>query len=713
MRQIRRPLDADAVRGRPERCGRDLSAQFPHLIGTAIDAAMNGIVITDRQGVVEWVNPAFTRMTGYALPEIVGRTPRVLKSGLEPVAVYEDMWSTILAGRVWHGELRNRHKDGHVYTEEQTIAPVSNEAGEITHFVGIQQDITRRRMYEEMLETRNAELATLATTMGQITSSLQVEDVLSSIVGGVRELVPEALGATVQMADASGRLVTRAASAALGPRRSPMVFEPGSGAAGRAYRDREIVHVRDVADDPRYLRAETPPRYASLIALPIASADRVLGVLSVAGARKGAFLTHHEHLLTLVAGSAAIAVGHAAEYEARLTALQAAQRRLLEQQRLEQEIALAAEVQASLLPRRSPDLPGYDLAGMAFAARYVSGDLYDWLEVGPDRCHLALADIAGKGVPAALMTSTARALLREGAARGDSPGPALAHLNRSLYDDLTHAGFFITVVVAALDRRSAAVDYASAGHTEVLWYRAHDGACERLPATAPPIGVLPELAIQERRVHLCPGDVLVFYSDGVTEAEGDGGELFGTSRLVDLVRAGASLTAAALARSVVEAVDAFSHCARSDDLTIVVARALPRTVSFRVRADLDHLEQAMEVIRAVGQAYGTTFAYELELGSCEIITNVLEHAYRGVAGELRGEVRLEADRVQIDLHDDGRPFDLAALPAKDCRQASDRGYGVHITRNLMDEVTYAPATDAGNLWRLVKVRRREGAGDGS
>jgi PAS domain S-box-containing protein len=703
------------------------------LVTTAIEAAANGIVITNRQGVVRWVNPAFTRITGYTLEEMVGQTLSVLKDGSQPSSFYEQLWETILAGRVWHGELRNRHKDGHFYVEEQTIAPVSNDRGEITHFVGIKQDITQRRENEAALERRNAELAVMAGTIGAITASLEIAGVLRSVVSAMAELLPQSVGATVQLDDGSGRLVTRAASPSGGPRSTPIAFGPGVGVAGLAYRDRANVNVPDVAADARYLPGAGPPAYRSLLAVPIRSAERVLGVLCVHGQAPGAFGTHEEDVLTVFAYSAAIAMEHATEYEKRLqaereltrhaerledlveqrtAALKAAQVRLLEQHRLEQEVLLAAQVQASIVPRRSPDLPGYDVAGLALAARYVSGDLYDWVGMGPEHLDLALADIAGKGVPAAMMTSTARALLRDGAGRGSSPVCGLVHLNSSLYDDLTHAGSFITVVSAHLDRRTAAVDYASAGHTEVLWYQASAGACRRLPATGPPIGVLRQPQLEQQRIQLCPGDFLVFYSDGVTEAEDSRGELFGTDRLVEVVERNRSLHATALARAVVEAVRVFANGPPSDDLTLIVAKALPRTVPFRLPGDLAHLDETVALVRSMAQAYGETFAYELELAVSEIVTNMVEHAYRRSRGDLRGEVRLEPDRVQIDLYDDGLPFDPAAVPAPCAGQAREKGYGVHIARQLTDECAYAPSTGAGNHWRLVKTRSRVGVGDG-
>ena len=119
------------------------------LQSAALDAAANGIVITDHKGVICWVNPAFASLTGYTAKEVVGRTPRVLKSAKQDAAFYTELWKTIVAGRVWRGELVNRRKDGSTYIEEQTITPVRDEHGEITHFISIKQDITDRKRAEE------------------------------------------------------------------------------------------------------------------------------------------------------------------------------------------------------------------------------------------------------------------------------------------------------------------------------------------------------------------------------------------------------------------------------------------------------------------------------------------------------------------------------------------------------------------------------------
>lgn len=128
------------------------------LQSVAMDAAANGIVITDARGVIEWVNPAVTRITGYSSGEMVGQHTRLLKSGEHDDDFYKELWQTVCDGRTWFGEIANRHKNGTVYYEEQHIAPVRGEGGSITHFIAIKQDVTARRTAEAKLSAANEQL---------------------------------------------------------------------------------------------------------------------------------------------------------------------------------------------------------------------------------------------------------------------------------------------------------------------------------------------------------------------------------------------------------------------------------------------------------------------------------------------------------------------------------------------------------------------------
>ena len=154
----------------------------------ALEATANAVVITDRDGRVEWVNPAFSDLTGFTLAEVLGGTPRLLKSGIQSDFYYEKMWETILAGNVWRGELYNRRKDGTVYVEEQTITPVTGADGSIRHFVAVKQDVTQRRRTEERI--RYLALHDPLTDLGNRRS---VEESLERVVARARRGTPGSL----------------------------------------------------------------------------------------------------------------------------------------------------------------------------------------------------------------------------------------------------------------------------------------------------------------------------------------------------------------------------------------------------------------------------------------------------------------------------------------------------------------------------------------
>ena len=142
---------------RPTRPGEDIAGRL-QLQSTALAAAGNGVMITDSSGGILWVNPAFTTLTGYTPEEVIGSNPRILKSGHQDAAFYQDFWQTILSGRVWRGEFVNRRKDGRIYINEETITPVRLHGGEITHFVGVMQDVTERKHAEDEIRALNDKL---------------------------------------------------------------------------------------------------------------------------------------------------------------------------------------------------------------------------------------------------------------------------------------------------------------------------------------------------------------------------------------------------------------------------------------------------------------------------------------------------------------------------------------------------------------------------
>lgn len=691
----------------------------------AVEAAANSILIADRNGVIQWANLAMAHLTGYALDELIGQTPHLFKSGKQTPEFYRWMWKTILAGETWSGEVVNRRKDGSFYTQELTISPVLDENGQITHFIGIAQDITSRKQMQQILLRRTQELQEFNQILASLTSSLDLKTVLSNILEALQRLIPALHGATIQLlSDEENYLSTVTATFPLREGNQQIKFHPGTGAAGIAVSERKPVNIADVSSDPRFIKGGHLVDYRSLLCIPMIFNEKVLGVLSIEGQNPSAFDIEAERLAELFARYASIAVHNAKLFERTLQAerhlqhyanhleemveertveLRTAQEKLLAQQRLQQEIELAVQVQESLLPKETPQIEGYRFYALALPARQIGGDLYDFIQK-EDNCFIVMADISGKGIPAAMFTAAARVLMRHWSSSMRSPAEVLKALNRMLYTDLSQAGMFITFFAANLDVRTGILRYANAGHTAALWYHCILDTFDHLGATTLPIGILPEINVEEQTIHLRPGDLLLFYSDGLTEAHNPRGEFFGIERVRVVLRAHAHDDPSQLFNHLLDEVNHFTEEEpRADDLTLLLVKVMPRTIEFSYPASFNRLDDMSAFIRLNARVYGEEVAYQVELAASELFTNMIRYAYAGREdGEIRGRLTLTEDWFQLEVWDQGMPFDFSSIPNPDLTQIHEGGYGLFIIRQIMDDIEYYPATQQGNYWRLRK-----------
>ena len=256
--------------------------------------------------------------------------------------------------------------------------------------------------------------------------------------------------------------------------------------------------------------------------------------------------------------------------------LRSAERNREDRKRLEEEIEAAFQVQQRLFPFSQPAVPGLDCAGLCRPARGVSGDYYDFLALPSGRLAMLLADVSGKGMPAALLAASLHAAVRAYAPAADrNCGEVLVKVNRLLYET-TSSDRFVTIFYAVYDPLDRTLTWANAGHCPPLCV--HGSCLMRLETLTPPAGVLPEIPAVQQTLQLNAGDQLLIVSDGIPEACNRGGEEFGEFRLAHLLRNFRGLDALQLCKAVLEEVKEFSRgCPQGDDRTVVALTVTAET----------------------------------------------------------------------------------------------------------------------------------------
>jgi serine phosphatase RsbU (regulator of sigma subunit) len=245
-----------------------------------------------------------------------------------------------------------------------------------------------------------------------------------------------------------------------------------------------------------------------------------------------------------------------------------------EQQRIEEELAIGHKIQLSLLPLCCPDITGWEFAAAYCPARYVGGDLYDFIQL-PDEPHqlgLLIADVTGKGIPAALLMAFSRAVIRSESLNHHSPAAILQRTNHLIIEDVRY-NMFLSAFYARLDAINGRLVYANGGHDWPLWFRAQSGEIRFLTTPGTILGMSRDAGLEERTVDISPGDILVFYTDGVTETRNPQGEFFGEQNLTAVVQANANAGAQDIGDAIYAAVVEFAETEPlHDDLALFIVK---------------------------------------------------------------------------------------------------------------------------------------------
>jgi sigma-B regulation protein RsbU (phosphoserine phosphatase) len=429
--------------------------------------------------------------------------------------------------------------------------------------VHVAQALVNARLFERERD-HTAMLETLTEIAREVAAILDLDELLSRIAVLTKRVIDYRTFGILLVNDATNQLEPKVALQ-YGERTTMLTIDVGSGLVGYAALHKEIVRVDDVSADPRYIAVVDDVR--SELVIPLLLKDRCIGVFDLESPELAAFTAEHADMLRILASQAAVAIDNARLYETVRDA----------ERRLAREIEFASRVQMALLPAEVPKPhQGIEVAARFEPASHIGGDLYDFLTPDPNTLVVAVGDVSGKGVPAALYGAfvgelvRARTFRRRYTSVRSRPAEVLAAMNTILHDRQLE-GYFCTLCYATFDFKRRLLTIANSGLPYPIRWSAGEPAAIDLPGV--PLGLVPQTVYEERTLDLVPGDLYVFCTDGVSEAADLEGQEFGGARIIETIQRIHAEPAQRIVDGIFEAVMAFRRDGPpADDMTAVAVR---------------------------------------------------------------------------------------------------------------------------------------------
>src|SRR3954462_2526533 len=420
----------------------------------------------------------------------------------------------------------------------------------------IASGVENARLYTRV--SRQAQTLTLLNEISRdLTSILNLDELMQSIAETLTRLIDYQMF-SILLLDDRGTLVHRFSMRFKENIQLKHDIPVGRGLVGAAAQLKQAVLVPDVSKDARSIMAN--PETKSELCVPLIHKGAVIGVLDLEPTRRDYFTEDHKRTMTTLAAQLAIAIENARLYE-----------RIAKQEaRLEKELDMAREIQIRLLPQVMPTLRGAQVAARFTPARTIGGDMYEFLQYSGDSTAIMIGDVSGKGAPAALYAALVAGILRSAADGEPSPAEMLTLVNTALTERPISAQY-ISIIYAVWDGANGTLRIANSGLPRPIYSQA--GRTEIVQATGLPLGPFDDATFDELDINVAPGDVFVFFSDGISDAANPANETFGRSRIEKIVAEKHSESAQEIVNCIFDAVRKFCQgCDPFDDETVVVLK---------------------------------------------------------------------------------------------------------------------------------------------
>ena len=335
----------------------------------------------------------------------------------------------------------------------------------------------------------------------------------------------------------------------------------GVSLAGWMLKNQMPLLTNDLANDPRFKGVDTEEtKIRSMLCVPLRVKNKMIGLISLFNKKKEMFTPDDQRLLSIIAMQSAQVIENARLYEE--------EKRL---QQMDEDLKTARNIQISLLPKENPSLPDIDIVGFSLPAREVGGDYYDFITIDQDRLGIVIADVSGKGMPAALLMANLQATLRGQALTNHAPSECIAKSNYLLCRSM-EKGKFVTLFYGILNPKEKRFTYTNAGHCYPLIFNPK-GEFKKLEKGGLILGMLDNYPYQEEKIILEQGELILLFTDGITEAFNKENEQFEEERLIKVVQENLHRNAKEVSQQILNKVVAFQgDVPQSDDLTLVVVK---------------------------------------------------------------------------------------------------------------------------------------------
>jgi phosphoserine phosphatase RsbU/P len=616
----------------------------------AFEQSASAVMITDRTGLIDYVNPKLSELTGYTADELRGKNPKMLQSGSTPSEHYQTMWKTLVSTGEWRGELQNKKKNGTVYWVYESISAIKNSAGELTHFVAVEEDITRRKEAESALIESEERFRQMAELTGEWLWEqdpngyyLYSSNAVKQILGFSRE---EVIGKHyTEFLTAQDKETQQSYAASQQPfyalvnhyqhRDGHQVLTESTGlpiinAGGKLLKwrgvDRDItvrMHFqnelvesekrtrliiessmnaivimdsygiitdwnhqaeemfgwsRNEAIGQRLDELVIPSRFrgAHRKGLHIFLQTGVAAILNkqteqVALRRDGTEFPVELSVSPLKLGNAYIFSGFIHDISGRKAAEQQIRQAHVNLAIAQNEIKIAQQIQATLSPSEPIKSDDFEVTGCCLPADKVGGDYFDYFFRKETQLDIVIADVSGHSIGPALFMVETRSAIRAQTNLLATPAETLGVLNNFLFDDLDKSDYFITLFYLQYNIHTQRLRFANAGHPPPLLLNPFQKKIKELDAEGLILGIRKNVIFEEKTTMLVKGDLILFYTDGLIEAENADKEFFGLERVKAVFLQNAEESPQTIIDSLFTALRKFSQRTTfDDDITLMV-----------------------------------------------------------------------------------------------------------------------------------------------